>query len=61
MKEYDLKRYALILAVEAEIKGMEADNKQRELNNESLSYNDKDFCDKALELRDLAYKHNEQL
>ena len=61
MNEYDLRRYALILAVEAEIKGMEADNKQASLCDQDIPYRDKEFCDKALELKDLAYKHNDLL
>ena len=61
MDEYTVKRLALIPAVQAEIEGMKALNKQRELCGHSVGYSENDFCDKAEELRVLASKHNEQL
>ena len=61
MNEYDIKRLALILAVQAEIEGMKVENLQREQNNYTPVYSDNHFQNKAEELRELAYKHNEQL
>lgn len=58
---YNVKRLALILAVQAEIEGMKAENAQREQMNYSLAYTDSDFQDKAEELRTLANLHDEQL
>lgn len=58
---YNVKRLALILALQAEIEGMKAENMQREQLNHSMAYNDNDFQAKAEELRSLAYAHNEQL
>ena len=61
MNEYDVKRLALVLAIQAEIEGMKAENKQREMMNESQAYVCSDFQAYAEELRNIAYKHNEQL
>jgi hypothetical protein len=58
---YDVKRLALILAVQAEIEGMKAENMQRQHLEQSMAYTDSDFVDKANDLRNLAYAHNEQL
>ncbi len=58
---YNVKRLALVLAVQAEIEGMKAENIMREQNNESPAYGSSQFNDKAEELRNLAYAHNEQL
>lgn len=48
-------RLALILAVQAEIEGMKAENKQREIMGDSLSYDEESFQNKAEHLRGLAY------
>jgi hypothetical protein len=61
MNDYTPKRLALILAVQAEIEGMKAENTQRKQLNQSMAYVDKDFSIKAEELRNLAYAHEEQL
>lgn len=61
MNEYDVKRLALVLAVQAEIEGMKAINKERELNGASIAYTEQDFGYMADQLRELANKHNEQL
>ena len=61
MNEYDVKRLALVLAVQAEIEGMKAENTQRNQMNYSLAYTDADFHEKAEELRNLANSHNEQI
>ena len=61
MNYYTVKRLALILAVQAEIEGMKAENMQREQKGYSMAWTESDFCEKAEELRRLAYKHDEQL
>jgi hypothetical protein len=61
MDYYDIKRLALILAIQAEIEGMKAFNKEREINGASLGYTEADFGSMADQFRDLANKHNEQL
>lgn len=61
MNQYDVIRLALVLAVQAEIEGMKACNDDRSQLGHSMAYTDTDFCNKAEELRMLAYKHNEQL
>jgi hypothetical protein len=58
---YNVRRLALVLAIQAEIEGMKADNMLREQNNESPAYSYNAFSDKAEELRSMAYAHNEQL
>ncbi len=61
MNEYDVKRLALVLEVQAKIEGMKAENKQREISGHDLSYNESHFNDMASQLSNLAYAHNEQL
>jgi len=61
MNEYDVKRLALILAVQAEIEGMKVANLERENNECAPAYDERCFVDAASELRELAYKHDEQL
>lgn len=61
MQTDDVRRLALVLAVQAEIEGMKAENLLREQNNESPAYGDESFCNKAAELKNLAYAHDFQL
>ncbi len=61
MNEYDVKRLALVLAVQAEIEGMKAENMLRDQNNESPAYGAKQFNEQAEQLRNIAYMHNEQI
>jgi len=61
MSEYDIKRLALIFAVQAEIEGMKAANVEREAQGYALAYGEKAFAEAAEELKVLAYKHDEQL
>lgn len=58
MNEYDIKRLALVLAIQAEIEGMKIYNLK---NPDTLGYDQQAFDGMAAQLRDLAYKHNEQL
>lgn len=61
MNAYEVKRLALVLAVQAEIEGYKASNSDRIQMGHSVAHPEEDFIDKATELRELAYKHNEQL
>lgn len=44
--------YGYLLALEAELEGMKAENKDRELNNQSMAWNNLSFIEKAQEIRD---------
>ena len=61
MEQYDVMILALVLAVQAEIEGMKADNKRKEMARMFLEYGEKEFKEKAEQLRNLAAAHNEQL
>ena len=61
MNQYDVRRYALICAVNAEIKAMEVMNEERLSNGLATAYGEREFWDKAEELRNLAASHDEQL
>lgn len=60
MDESDVKRLGEILAVQAEIEGMKAENKRREVLGEGMAYTLGDFNCKAEELRAIASKHRDQ-
>lgn len=61
MNEYDVKRLALVLALQAEIEGMKSENAARERQNYAVAYDESAFVEMAEKLRNLAYCHNEQL
>jgi hypothetical protein len=61
MTQHDVKRLALVLAVQAEIEGMKVENSMRIVNGLSEAYGADMFDSKAAELRTLAYAHDEQL
>jgi len=61
MNEYDIRRLAIILALQAEIEAMKAENKIREMDGHSLSYNENHFREISVKFHNLAYSHNEQL
>ncbi len=61
MNEFDVKRLALVLAVQAKIEGMKAANFERRSQGRSLAYDENAFKMAVEELRCLAYKHNDQL
>ena len=61
MTHYDVKRLALVLAVQSEVEGMKAENMLREQNKQSPAYGEEAFNDIANRLSDLAYAHDEQL
>ena len=57
---YNVKRLALVLAVQAEIEGMKAQNIACSARNPKF-YSEEEFNNKAEDLRNLAYAHDEQL
>ena len=57
MDNYDIKRLALILAVQAEIEAMKAHN----ATDNFAKYSEIEFWNRAKKLEEIAYKHNEQL
>ncbi|MEI8087841.1 MAG: hypothetical protein WCG93_16640 [Paludibacter sp.] len=61
MTNYDVKRLALVLAVQADIEGMKVENLQREQQGMSPAYPNELFQDMAEQLRNLAALHDEQL
>ncbi len=61
MDYYDVKRLALVLAVQAEIEGMKADNMLHAIHTTAPRHDNEDFQSKACELENLAHAHNEQL
>ncbi len=58
---YNVKRLALVLAVQAEIEGMKSCNDARKINGMTPAYDQAAFDAKAEKLRDLSFVHNEQL
>ena len=61
MNEYDVKRLALVFAVQAEIEAMKAKNFEREDAGMSHAYDEMEFWNRSEELREIASKHNDQL
>lgn len=61
MNEYDVKRLAEVLAIQAEIEGMKVENLTREQNGLAVAYDNTQFAYMAEQLRIVASKHNEQL
>lgn len=61
MNEYDVKRLAAVLAVQAEIEGMKAENLFRENMGKRIAYDESPFYDCARRLEHLATCKNEQL
>lgn len=57
----EARRLGLILAIQAEIEGMKAENKTCELLGETIPFIKCDFDAKAEELRVIAYKHEDTL
>lgn len=58
---YNVKRLALVLAVQAEIEGMKTANNIAEHKNKIPPYGEEDFNRKANQMNDLAHAHNKQL
>ena len=61
MTNQGVKRLALVLAINAEIEGMKAENAQREQLGNSVACGDYSFQIKADELRKIANKTDEQV
>ena len=61
MGHFDVLRLGLILATQAEIEGMKAENMQREAIGASMAFDEASFCNKADELRNLVYCNEDQL
>lgn len=61
MTTADIKRLGLILAIQAEIEGMKAENEFRSISELSPAYGQKNFDQKADEIRDIVNKHDDQL
>ena len=61
MEYNDIKRLALVYAVQAEVEGMKFENMQREQFNETHAFTSKDFESKASELENLAHASDELL
>lgn len=61
MTAYDVKRFTLALAIQAEIEGMKVDNAGRDLPAEAAAYDSSHFFEKAQELEELAAKHDHEL
>ncbi len=61
MNEYDVKRLAEVLAIQAEIEGMKVFNIERVQNDMTPGYDEQAFMAMAEQLRSIAAKHNDQL
>jgi len=61
MTPYDVKRLALILALQAEIEAMKAANAERDMPREAAAHDASEFFDKARELDELAHKPDHEL
>jgi len=62
MTIYDVKRLAMVLAVQAEIEGMKVANWEREINgHEAPAFPETAFFYASEQLMELASKHDEQL
>lgn len=61
MNEFDVRRLAQILSVQAEIEGMKAANELAKIWGNEPVYNQGHFQEQAELLKNLAYSHNEQL
>lgn len=61
MDIHDLKRLALIKAIEAEMNGMITENNKREFENKSMAYTYEDFNDIAQRFIEMARAPNEDL
>ena len=59
MNEYDIRRLAAILAIQADVEGMKAENMQREHLGQSMAYTDDDFHAMSEILTELATVSND--
>lgn len=61
MEYMDVRRLGLILAIQAEIEAMKAENEIRKYNSEVIVYGLQEFQAKAEELRNFSYCDDTQL
>jgi hypothetical protein len=61
MNEYDIKRLARVYSIQAEIEAMKAENSKRPFEDKAPIYGYDHFIEKAKELGELGFCHNEQL
>lgn len=61
MNEYQVKRLALVLSIQAEIEAMKLQNELCKLMGDNPEYMPYHFTEKAEKLEQLAYAHDEQL
>ena len=61
MTDSGVKKIILVSALEAEMQGMIADNKQREQEGLSLAYEGKDFDNIAQQMKEIAHKHDDEI
>lgn len=61
MNKFDIKRLGLILAIQAEIEGMKAENAYSAANGREPIYDEKDFVYMAEQLRNIVNKKDEEL
>ena len=61
MTDASVKRLALILAAQAEIEGMKAENALRAYNGQSPAYGEDSFSNSVGKFHDLVYAHDDQL
>ena len=61
MTEAGIKRLILVTALETEVQGMIAENKQREADGLALAYDNKQFIYMADQMREIANAHDDQV
>lgn len=61
MTDTGIKRLILATALETEVQGMIAENKQRETNGLALAYDNKQFLYMADQMREIANAHDDQI
>ncbi len=61
MTEAGIKRLILVTALETEVQGMIAENKQREADGLALAYDNKQFIYMADKMREIANAHDDQV
>ena len=53
MNDFEIRKLGLLYALQAEMEGMKADNKQREIEGLSMPYTSGDFENIASQMRDV--------
>ncbi len=60
MDKYTIKQLIEVSALEAEMQGMIADNKQREIEGSSMAYKGAEFAYLAKQMRDISTKYDNE-